>query len=83
MIVYRVAQGKGWTKDTYAQVSTFTAGTSRNGVQLKELSTLRVAQSDTIFTHDEAVKSVGTGSQITQDIYMVKQEDSYSAAERV
>ena len=63
MIVYRVADGKGWTKNTYAEVSTRLAGSA---IQLSNMSTLRAAQ---VTTFDEAaLKSVGTGVQVTQDV---------------
>ena len=81
MIVYRVAQGKGWTKNTYTAVSTMNAKQGSKAIQLSNFSgTLRAAQSETAFTHDEA-KSVGTGIQVTQDIYTRK--DSGSSVEGV
>ena len=78
MIVYRVADGKGWTRDTYADViSTRITGST---IQLSNLSTLRAAQTTTFAS--DAVKSVGTGVQITQEVYMSKESGS-SVDERV
>ena len=65
MIVYRVASGKAWSKDTHATVTSRRMGSS--GVQLSNLSTLRVAPSTTFDT--TGVKSEG-GIQVTQDISM-------------
>ena len=67
MIVYRVADGKGWTKNTYADVSTRITGST---IQLNNLSTLRAATTMTLA--DEASKSVGTNIHITQEVYMNK-----------
>ncbi|KAJ3557197.1 hypothetical protein NM688_g1601 [Phlebia brevispora] len=66
MIVYRVAQGKGWTKDTYTHMTTFRAQTST--IRLNDLSALR-ATSTTTFA-DGTLGSTGTGIQIKQEVYM-------------
>ena len=63
MIVYRVADGKGWTKNTYAEVSTRLQGSA---IQLSNMSTLRAAQVTTY--EDGGMKSVGSGVQVTQDV---------------
>ena len=77
MIVYRVAQGKGWTKDTYAQVSTLNVRQGGNAIQLSNFSgTLRAGQSETAFA-DDGVKSVGSGIHVAQEVYTTK-ERSYS-----
>ncbi|KAJ3552793.1 hypothetical protein NM688_g3966 [Phlebia brevispora] len=68
MIVYRVASGKGWTKDTYAQMTTTRAQGST--IQLSNLSTLRATGSTTFA---DEVKSTGTGIQVTQEVYMTKE----------
>lgn len=72
MIVYRVAEGKGWTKDTYAQVTTTRAQGST--IHLGDLSTLRAAASTT-FAEDQ-IKSTGTGVQVTQEVYTSKETSS-------
>ena len=69
MIVYRVADGKGWTKNTYAEVSTRIAGST---IHLGDLSTLR-AQSNTAFNGEDPVKSVATEIQVTHEVYMTKE----------
>ena len=71
MIVYRVADGKGWTKDTFAQVTTHPA--SGNPAQLGHLSTLRVAQSDTAFTTDDPTKSVRPDVEASPEASMMKE----------
>lgn len=70
MIVYRVADGKGWTKDTFAQVTTNMTG---NAAQLGHISTLRVADSDTAFTNEDAVKSVRPEIEVVREVYTTKE----------
>ena len=65
MIVYRVADGKGWTKDTYTEVTTRAIG---GGIKMSNLtsSTLRVAQNSAFEV--AAQKSTGSGVLVTQDM---------------
>ncbi len=74
MIVYRVAAGHGWTKDTYAQVSTRMHST----IQLSNLSTLRAAPSASHVTQESKISS--SGITVSQDVYMTKE---YSSVEVV
>ena len=76
MIVYRVADGKGWTKDTYAQ--TVTSRITDSTLQLSHMSALRAAPTSTFAS--DAVKSFGVGVQVTQEVYMNK--DSASESEQ-
>ena len=76
MIVYRVAQGKGWTKETHAQVSTWNARTD-GSTQLTGLSsTLRAAVSDIASTQEDPTKSIGTGVHAIHDVYESKERSS-------
>ncbi|PSS37777.1 hypothetical protein PHLCEN_2v378 [Hermanssonia centrifuga] len=73
MIVYRVAAGHGWTKDTYAQVSTRMHST----IQLSNLSTLRAAPSASHVTQESKISS--SGITVSQDVYMTKEYSSVEA----
>ena len=61
MIVYRVAEGNGWTKDTYAEVTR--AGTG-GGMHLSNLSgTLGFTG-----TENSTDKTMGSGVHIAQEM---------------
>lgn len=64
MIVYRVASGKAWSKNTHAQV---TSRRTRSGTM--NVSTLRAAPSTT-FDSTIGDKTSDSGIQVTQDISM-------------
>ena len=65
MIVYRVAEGKGWTKDTYAEVTT---RGQRSVIQLSNMSPFRAAQGTFEGSDGEIKPSSGISLQVTQDM---------------
>ncbi|KAJ3552264.1 hypothetical protein NM688_g4239 [Phlebia brevispora] len=66
MIVYRVAQGKGWTKDTHAQIAT--GHTRASTIQFNTVSTARATGSTTVM--EELPKSMDDGAQGEQGVCM-------------
>lgn len=59
MIVYRVASGKAWSKDTHA------AASGRTGSSAVQLSTLRVAHS---VTFDSTGDRSENGVRVTEEV---------------
>ena len=78
MIVYRVADGKGWTKNTYAEAKTLAKGST---VQLSNITgshgTLgsNAPATDTVSNDDVVAKIVVSDSQVTQ-VYVTKECNS-------
>ena len=62
MIVYRVAAGKGWSKTTYAEVTTRGTGSA----QLSNLGTLRGEH--VVAFEEGTTKAIGSGMLVTQDM---------------
>lgn len=63
MIVYRVAAGKGWTKNTYAEV------TSRGTGSVWQRSNMGTLRGEHVMTFDDgAVKAGGSGMLVTHDM---------------
>ena len=70
MIVYRVADGKGWTKSTYTEATTSSVHTDGN-VPLGSVFRIRETGSSTFA--DEPRKSIGTTVQVSDDAYTIKE----------
>ena len=84
MIVYRVAEGKGWTTETCALVTTtmqFGGGTeSVIPHRLSALAAGRVAETTTIALADEQMNVVQKGPiQLSPEIYELERKESTSA----
>lgn len=76
MIVYRVAAGKSWTKNTYADIKSYNA--AGNTIQLSNLSSFR-ARTATYVAESAPTKSVETGIKVTQEIFMNKEQHTYES----
>ena len=74
MIVYRVAQGKAWTKNTHTAVSTMHA--KQGGSQPIQLSQLRAAGSETAFSQSLSRDEPKACVQVSRDVYMRKDSAS-------
>ncbi len=64
MIIYRVADGQGWTKDTYAQITTGTQYTS-------ETNNISTIQANPSAAHTQQETKVSpSGIAIHQEVYV-------------